>query len=171
MLIKCSCLPKSISDHCYAFFVSVSLAGALDVAILVDSSDDISAPNWANIIQFIKTFIGRFPNVDSTPQGTRFGLISYATSPAIHFNFKRLSGANINTKQFVALVDTTPRQNGNKRRIDRALELAETGLFTPSGGARDGAKKVSPQVLICYDILQTSRCFFSSFFKFEYLIL
>jgi hypothetical protein len=42
----------------------------------------------------------------------------------------------------MGLIDTTPRQTGTERRIDRALELAETGLFTTSGGARIGAKKV-----------------------------
>ena len=116
--------------------------GALDVGIVLDSSTDVSTSNWQRIIAFVRAFVGRFPNVSPTADGTRFGLISYARKPAVHFNFRTLEGSKLNAGQVQALVSQTPREPGLGRRIDLALQMAERKLFSNLGGTREGAKKV-----------------------------
>jgi len=115
----------------------------MDVGILLDSSEDVSSENWQRIIAFVRAFVGRFTKVSPAADGTRFGLITYASNPAIHFNFRTLQGARLNRGEVQTLVGQTPRRPGTNRRIDAALQLAEQQLYSNRGGARQGAKKVS----------------------------
>lgn len=117
--------------------------GAIDVGIVLDSSEDVSPDDWNKLKDFTKEFVSRFPNVSPAADGTRFGLITYASNPAINFNFRTLAGSRLNPTEVQALVDKAPRRPGTKRRIDSALQLAESELFSPKGGARKGAKRVS----------------------------
>jgi hypothetical protein len=117
--------------------------GALDVGILLDSSEDISSQDWNRITAFTKYFVGTFPKVSSALDGTRFGLITYSRDPAVHFNFRTLDGNRLTRENVQRLIDSTPRRPGTKRRIDSALELAEKDLFSNKGGARQGAKRVN----------------------------
>lgn len=108
----------------------------------MDSSEDLSPEEWTRLKDFTKEFVGRFPKVSPLPDGTRFGLITYANNPAVHFNFRKLEGPKLNTNEVKNLVGQTPRRPGTNRRIDSALDLAERELFSNRGGSRQGAKKV-----------------------------
>lgn len=141
--------------------------GALDVGIVLDSSEDVAPEDWNRLKDFTKEFVKRFPNVSPAPDGTRFGVISYATRPAVHFNFRALSGNRLNPTEVQALVDQVPRPPGSKRRIDSALQLAETDLFSPKGGARKGAKRVNLSDYVLFDILNFNGIASMSFYTNE----
>ena len=64
-------------------------------------------------------------------------LIGYSYSAGVVFNFKSPQNANDVKRR----IDGLTRQAGY-RRPDEALKLASSDLFTPAGGARDGARKV-----------------------------
>lgn len=132
---------NELIDFCFIYLEK----GALDVGILLDSSEDISSANWNRITSFTKYLIGTFPKISSSPDGTRFGLITYSRDPAVHFNFRTLQGNRLTRGNVQKLIESAPRRPGTKRRTDSALELAETDLFSTKGGARIGAKRVSTQ--------------------------
>jgi hypothetical protein len=116
--------------------------GALDVAIAIDSAQAITQNNWNQMIKFVTSFVNRFPNISPNPDGTRFSVISYAAKPAVHFNFKTLQKAQLNAKRVVQMIQRTPRQAGTERRMDAAMQMVETDLFSSKGGARIGAGRV-----------------------------
>ena len=64
-------------------------------------------------------------------------LIGYSSSAGVVFNFKAPQDVNDVKRR----IDGLTRSAGY-RRPDAALKLASSDLFTPAGGARDGAKKV-----------------------------
>jgi hypothetical protein len=115
----------------------------LDVGFLVDSSSDISGANWNHIINFLVAMVDGIDNVSPAPSGTRFGLISFASSPLLFFKFNALTGARLNVEEVKKLVRNTPRQPGSSRRFDHALQSAERELFSNAGGARVNAQKVT----------------------------
>ena len=65
-------------------------------------------------------------------------LIGYSSSAGVVFNFK----APQNVNDVKRRIDGLTRQAGY-RRPDEALKLASSDLFTPAGGARDGARRVN----------------------------
>jgi len=111
----------------------------MDIAFAVDSSTSIPDNNWQQILAFMTSFVNTIPKVTPDLDGTRFGIVSYATNAKVHFNFKPA----MYKKDVLDQIARTPRQDGDVRRIDRALELVETDLFSGKGGARPGAKQVS----------------------------
>ena len=133
-------------------YICFSDPGALDVALVLDSSDDVPVANWNRIIEFTKEFVGRFPNVSPAADGTRFSLISYSRDPAVYFNFRTLQGSDLNPSGVKQLIERTPRRPGSDRNINAALKLAETKLFTNQGGARQGAKRVNTNFEITADL-------------------
>lgn len=68
-------------------------------------------------------------------------MISFATTPRVGFAFNALTGQQLNNNEVRRLIDRVPYQNG-PTRIDSALKLANTYLFTPEGGARRDSIKV-----------------------------
>lgn len=109
------------------------------MAIAVDSAEDITPSNWNKMLAFVNNFVNRFPNVSPRLDGTRFGVVSYAAKPAVHFNFKAI---NANKNSVIQRIQRTPRQTGKERRMDDAMKLVETDLFSSKGGARFGAGRV-----------------------------
>ena len=68
-------------------------------------------------------------------------MISFDTIPRIGFAFNALTGPQLNNYEVRRLIDRVPYNNG-PTRIDKALKLANTYLFTPQGGARKDSLKV-----------------------------
>jgi hypothetical protein len=120
----------------------------LDIALVVDSSTEIPSQNWGQIVRFLQGFIGRVGGVTSDPNSNRFGLISYATQPTVHFRFNTLQGNKRNTNAVVKLMLDIPRQTGQIRRIDEALKMAGVDLFSVKGGQRPKSKKVMGRSLV-----------------------
>lgn len=68
-------------------------------------------------------------------------MISFDTTPRVGFAFNALTGPQLNNYEVRRLIDRVPYSNG-PTRIDKALKLANTYLFTPQGGARKDSLKV-----------------------------
>lgn len=135
--VKIKCLSCS-----YILFLTAPVR-PLDIGIAVDSSQDITAQNWNHIQTYLREFIGSFSDISPAFEDTRFALISYANQPRMHFTFKSVPDSQISAAGYQQLVGRTPRQTGNARRIDSAIRLAQTGLFSLAGGARPNSRRVS----------------------------
>ena len=72
-------------------------------------------------------------------------LISFDTSPRVEFAFNELNEPQMNNYEVRRLIDRAEYKNG-PTRIDRALRLANTYLFTPAGGSRRNAMKVGTYI-------------------------
>lgn len=72
-------------------------------------------------------------------------MISFDTTPRVGFAFNALTGQQLNNYEVRRLIDRVPYQNG-PTRIDSALKLANTYLFTPEGGARRDSIKVPSRI-------------------------
>lgn len=68
-------------------------------------------------------------------------MISFDTTPTVGFPFNALTGPQLNNYEVRRLIDRVSYSNG-PTRIDSALKLADTYLFTPEGGARRDSIKV-----------------------------
>ena len=68
-------------------------------------------------------------------------MISFDTTPRVGFAFSALTGPQLNNYEVRRLIDRVQYNNG-PTRIDKALKLADTYLFTPQGGARKDSLKV-----------------------------
>lgn len=114
----------------------------MDIAFAVDSSDDISSQNWQYIIQFLQAMVDGIGNVNPFSTGTRFGLVSYANAPVVGFKFNTLSGSKINAVEVKKLIGMAPRQQGNERRMDLAIQTVVKDLFSDAGGSRTNSRRV-----------------------------
>ena len=108
----------------------------LDVAILVDRSTYYTNEQWQYILSYLRSYVDQI-RISPDPKGNHVSLICYSSSAAVMFNFN----APQNVDDVKRRIDGLIRQAGY-RRPDEALKLASSDLFTPSGGARDGARKV-----------------------------
>lgn len=81
------------------------------------------------------------------PDQSQIAVISYSKHAQVDIKFGEFS----NVIDFNAAVDRVKHQR-KRTRIDKALDLANTVVFTPSGGARPGVAKV---MIILTDGIQT----------------
>lgn len=112
----------------------------LDLAVVVDSSDDLSSDAWNTIISFTKNIIDSFP---PSKNGTHIGFVTYGDEAIVNFNFatKRPDG-DVDRDLLKSLIDTIKYQRKGDRRIDNALDVTNRNLFSQSGGSRPNARKV-----------------------------
>ena len=108
----------------------------LDVAILVDWSTYYTDEYWQYILSYLKSYVDQL-GISPDSKGNHVSLIGYSSSAGVVFNFK----APRNVNDVKRRIDGLTRQAGY-RRPDEALKLASSVLFTPSGGVRDGTRKV-----------------------------
>lgn len=86
----------------------------------------------------MKTIADQFP---VSEEGARIGVISFDETPRVGLAFNTLSGPQLNNYEVQRLIDGVIYSNG-PTRIDRALKLANSYLFTSEGGARKDSLKV-----------------------------
>ncbi|XP_022806051.1 uncharacterized protein LOC111343164 [Stylophora pistillata] len=110
----------------------------VDIAFLIGSSRTTTQAHWRTTLDFVKSIADRFP---VSEWGTRMALISFDTSPRVEFSFRELTGPQLNNYEVRRLIDRAEYKNG-PTRIDRALKLANTYLFTQAGGSRRNAMKI-----------------------------
>ena len=110
----------------------------VDIAFLIGSSRTTTQAHWRTTLDFVKSIADRFP---VSEWGARMALISFDTSPRVEFSFRELTGPQLNNYEVRRLIDRAKYKNG-PTRIDRALKLANTYLFTQAGGSRRNAMKV-----------------------------
>ena len=105
-----------------------------DLAFVVDTSGSISDENFKKQKDFIKVLASSFDPILAEHQ---LGLISYSSDAQVEVSFQEKA----DRKQFEQAVDLIPHTKG-RTRLDKALELASSRLFTASGGTRSGKRKI-----------------------------
>lgn len=105
-----------------------------DLAFVVDTSGSISDENFQKQKDFIKVLASSFDPILADHQ---LGLISYSSDTQMEVSFQDKA----DRKEFEQAVDRIPHTKG-RTRLDKALELASTRLFTASGGTRSGKRKI-----------------------------
>ena len=109
----------------------------LDVAVLFDWSTSSHDDHWNYILNYVRGFVDKL-GISPDSRATHVSMIGYSSSPSVVFNFK----APQNVPYVRRRLSGVTQQRGY-RRPDKALELAQSDLFTVAGGARPGAKRVS----------------------------
>lgn len=100
----------------------------------MDSSGSIARSNFRKEKQFVKEVASTFK---MGPDQSQIAVISYSDDAQIDIKFGEYSNVN----DFNAAVDGVKHQR-QRTRIDKALDLAATSLFTAKGGARPDVAKV-----------------------------
>lgn len=95
-----------------------------------------------DVIKQLSAFISSIVDgLDVSPSGAHVGIITYGSNATILIPFNKLEGSQLNKDEVKRLVDTAKPIAGSPR-IDKALQLADTKLFTTESGARPGVTKV-----------------------------
>ena len=104
----------------------------MDVAFIIDSSGSIGRSNYRKQKNFVKEVAKSF---GLAPDQSQAAMILYSNSASVHARF----GQYATTEEFAKAVDALPYERG-LTRIDRALDLAATGIFPE---ARAGVPKLA----------------------------
>ena len=116
--------------------------------MLVDTSGSISRRNFNKLKEFIQDMIDGF---DISEDGTHLAIVEYSTKASVQLKFNAFSGAQLNAVNLKRKVRKIPHSRGYTY-IDKALQLANTEVFSSGGGMRQNVTKVrkggSPVVLL-----------------------
>ena len=121
-------------------FFPPETCGAMDVGVLIDASESISEKDFQNVKWTLINITNTFK---VSKDGTHFGVIVYSDDPVLHVKFddsEYQKPSNL-AKKILALPWI-----GEGTRTDKAVEFANTALFTPGAGMRTN----KPQVLILF---------------------
>lgn len=110
----------------------------IDLGFLIDASNSIGIENFGKIQDFVKKIIGAF---QVGPSGTHVAAIWYSDDAEVAFDFNALKGDNITKENVFKLVDKISVTEG-RTRIDKALKLANTDMFSLKAGMRPARPKV-----------------------------
>ena len=104
-----------------------------DLAFVVDTSGSISNENFRKQKDFVKALASAFD-----PSATKhlLGLITYSTNAQMEFSFKD----SADLVKFKNVVDRMTHTKG-RTRLDKALKLASSQLFTDNGEVNSGKQK------------------------------
>ena len=105
-----------------------------DLAFVVDTSGSISDENFKKQKDFIKVLASSF---DPILAEHNLGLISYSSDAQMEVSFQDKA----DRKEFEKAVDLIPHTKG-RTRLDKALKVASSRLFTASGGTRSEKRKI-----------------------------
>ena len=104
-----------------------------DLTFVVDTSGSISNENFRKQKDFVKALASAF---DPSTTKHQLSLISYSTNAQIELSFKD----SADLVKFKNVVDRMPHTKG-RTRLDKALKLASSQLFTDNGGVNSGKQK------------------------------
>ena len=107
----------------------------MDIAFLLDSSNSAGKVGFQREKEFVKLVSS---TLAMSRTGTRVGIISYSARANLVVAFQEYSSAEI----LQSTIDELQFMGGTPR-IETALDVAVTGLFTLDGGARPGIPKVA----------------------------
>ena len=110
----------------------------MDVGIIMDRSGSVGSENFKKSRNFVRTLVHR---LQISSHGTRVGIIAYQSSSHLAVKFSDVHAQSPSAMS--ALIEKIAYTGGGTR-TDIALEMANSGLFSPSGGDR-GDK---PNVLV-----------------------
>ena len=100
----------------------------LDIAFIVDSSGSIMTDEFLEARNFVEAIADL---LTISPQNTHVGLMTYSDQARIVAKFNQIQSDN----DLVSQLNNLPHLRG-KTRIDLALKLASSDLFTRNGGMR-----------------------------------
>ena len=107
----------------------------MDVAVLVDSSRTVGWSNFETLKRSLAKFTDYF---HVSNEGTHFGFIHFKQGPVVDFDFGNSSFHSADSlKQKIMGIGYDPGLS----RMDQAMALANTKLFTNRGGMRKGIPK------------------------------
>ncbi|XP_031569140.1 uncharacterized protein LOC116303695 [Actinia tenebrosa] len=109
---------------------------AMDVGVIMDRSGSIGAENFRKSQDFVASLISHFEYASS---GTRFGVIAYNAAANTIFRFN--DAAVQNSKTLMSRVYGIKYLQGGTR-TDRALQLANSDLYSSRGGYRSNVPNV-----------------------------
>ena len=90
------------------------------------------------LLTFVQTLTNMF---DVSPSGTHVAIIAYSTDSKLVLSFNTLSGSSLNAAEVSRRIGAVSWQRG-VTRIDKALLMANSQVFTQAAGMRN-VKKVS----------------------------
>lgn len=114
--------------------------------MIVDTSGSISRRNFKRLIEFIEDMLDGF---DISEHGTHVAVVEYSTKPSVQLRFDDFSGAMLNAANLKRKVRKIPHSRGYTY-IDKALQLANTDVFSAKGGMRPNVTKVSKEGLFFF---------------------
>ena len=91
------------------------------------------------MIEFIEDMVDGF---DISEDGTHISVIEYSTKASVQIRFDDFSGAQLNGANLKRKVRKIPHSRGFTN-IDKALQLANTDVFSAKAGMRPNVTKVS----------------------------
>lgn len=111
-------------------FLFAACDQALDIGVIIDSSDSITLDDYNLCLEFVADLVKRFK---VSEQGTHFGAIVFSSTPELQFSFAdkqfyKTRRLRKKIKSFPYLAEGT--------RTDLALMLANMELFSEQGGDR-----------------------------------
>ena len=90
-----------------------------------------------------KTFLERLVDeFDISESGTHVALVEYSTKASVQLRFNEFTGAQLNAVNVKRKIQKLPHTRGYTY-IDKALDLADTELFSEKGGMRANVSKVN----------------------------
>lgn len=102
------------------------------MAFAVDTSGSIGVNDFRQIKEFLYAAVREH---DVGPGVAHFAVIHFSTNASVLFDFNRLQGANLTAKNVNNLISMLP-YDGGETRIDLALILAASNIFSTTGGWR-----------------------------------
>lgn len=109
----------------------------MDLAFLIDASGSLR-DSFHTIQKFVKKVINAYK---IGPDYTHVAAISYSDDARVAFDFNTLKGKDLTKENVNKMVDNINATDG-KTRIDLALRLAATEIYSAKGGQRPGRPKV-----------------------------
>ncbi|XP_068717618.1 uncharacterized protein [Montipora capricornis] len=126
-VLYASCEPDSPTPPC---------TQAMDVGVIMDRSGSVGSVNFKKSRTFVRTLVHRF---QISSRGTRVGIIAYNAQAQCVVRF-----ADVNSQTPSAMTSIINRisYTGGGTRTDIALQMANSGLFSSSGGDRGDKRNV-----------------------------
>lgn len=116
--------------------VPSSCKDPMDIGIIIDRSGSIGKANFDKAKKFVVSLVHK---LQISSQGTRIGIIPYNAIAQVSVRFSDVQHQT--PVAMTNLINRIPYTSGNTR-TDRALELANSQLFSSAGGDRSNRKNV-----------------------------
>lgn len=134
----------------------------LDIAFMMDASGSLYGDNYSKEKKFVKQVID---NLNIGRGQTRVSVMTYSKNANVYVKFDQY----FDKTALKSAVDGIPYEALNTR-IDKALALAKTEMFSPANGARPYARRVRHRDHFTWQCLPVSS-FKSSLFLYWASIL
>lgn len=140
--------------YCNNYASFIGLFPAADVAFLLGSSPRTTPETWTAFQTFAKTVVD---TLGASQDGVHYSAIAFNSEPRVIFRFNSLQGPQYTGENVKRRIDEM-WYTGGETNIEKAVELANTVLFSPQSGARKDAPKVRLQFTqTCYKIFQAKK--------------